>query len=717
VGSMLDVAWGDLIDYVGRDPHTSSILLYVESVGDARSFLSAARQVALNKPIIAIKAGRTEAASKAAVSHTGSLAGSAMIFDAAMERVGVLQVDRIAELFSMAEVLGKQPYPKGNRLTIVTNAGGPGVLATDALVEGGGELADLAPETLAALNEFLPPHWSRGNPIDVLGDGDAERFFRATEIAANDPSSDGLLVVLAPQDMTDPTATARRLAPLAQSFNKPILASWMGGPMMREAVEVLNQASIPTFEYPDTAARAFNYLQRYSANLRNLYETPALVSDDVDDAPGRNAATERIIAAARAGNRTLLTEFESKQLLSAYGIPTVETQIAQTLDEAIAAAERIGYPVVLKLYSLTVTHKTDVGGVELNLKSRDEVRAAYERIESTVSTKLGAPHFQGVTVQQMIRREGYELILGGTLDPQFGPVVMFGLGGQLVEVFRDRSFGLPPLNETLARRMMKQTKIYKALEGVRGKAGVDIKAVEKALIEFARMLVEQPCIKECDINPLLATPNGVVALDARVVLHDSNVNVADLPQPAIRPYPVDYVRNIELNDATPIRLRPIRLEDEPAMVEFHQTLSEETVRRRYFQMMHLSSRTDHDRLVKICYNDYDRELVLVADRHNPQTNRHEIIGVARLSRHWRGPTAEFAILLSDAWQHRGLGTQLLGLLIDVGRQEGIRRLIGQVLPGNPAMRRLCDRLGLRVWHDERDGLTRAELRLDDSDGA
>ncbi len=709
VGSMLDVSWGDLIDYVGRDPHTSSILLYVESVGDARSFLSAARQVALVKPIIVIKAGRTEAASKAAVSHTGSLAGSAMIFDAAMQRVGVLQVDRIADLFSMAEVLGKQPCPKGPRLTIVTNAGGPGVLATDALVEGGGELATLAPATIAALNEFLPPHWSRGNPIDVLGDGDAERFYRATEIAANDPSSDGLLVILAPQDMTDPTATARRLAPLARSFQKPVLASWMGGPMMREAIVLLNQASIPTFDYPDTAARAFNYLQRYSANLRNLYETPSLVSDDIDDAPERKGKAERILAAAREEQRTLLTEVESKELLSVYGIPTVETRRARSVNEALEAATHIGYPVVLKIYSLTVTHKTDVGGVELDLKSPDDVKAAYQRIQSTVTTKLGAQHFQGVSVQPMISREGYELILGGTLDPQFGPVVMFGLGGQLVEVFRDRSFGLPPLNETLANRMMKQTRIYTALQGVRGKAGVDLKAVQKALIEFARMLVERPWIKECDINPLLATPGGVLALDARVVLHDANVDLADLPRPAIRPYPVEHVREVRIDDGTAIRLRPIRLEDEPLMVDFHESLSEDTVHRRYFQLMRLSSRTDHERLIQVCYNDYDREVVLVADYQNPETRRREILGVARLSRAWRGTSAEFSIILRDAWQGRGLGAHLLGLLLEVGRQENVRRFVGQILPGNTGMGRLCDKLGFRMWRDEREGVTRAEL--------
>src|SRR5829696_6183408 len=441
VGSMLDVGWGDLIYYLGDDPKTKSIVAYMESVGDARSFLSAAREVALTKPIIVIKAGRTEAASHAAASHTGSLTGSDEVLDAAFGRSGVLRVDEISDLFDMAETLGKQPRPKGPCLAILTNAGGPGVLATDALIANGGELAGISPETMEALNAFLPAAWSHGNPIDILGDADPERYAKALETAAKDPESDGLLVVLTPQDMTEPTQTAQSLAPYAQGTRKPVLASWMGGAGVAAGTSVLNGAGIPTFDYPDDAARVFTNMWRYSYNLRGIYETPELAADaDVD-----RERAEKIVAGARESGRTILTEFESKALLAAYGIPTVETRVANSAEEAVELAERFGYPVVLKLNSQTVTHKTDVGGVRLNLMDAEEVREAFEEMERSIAENLSPEDFAGATVQPMVSLEGYELIIGSSLDAQFGPVLLFGSGGQLVEVYRDRALALPPL--------------------------------------------------------------------------------------------------------------------------------------------------------------------------------------------------------------------------------------------------------------------------------
>jgi len=451
VGSMLDVSWGDLIDYFGDDPHTRSIVMYMESIGDARAFLSAAREVALNKPIIVMKAGRTEAAAKAAASHTGSLAGSDDVLEAAFRRSGVLRVDRISDLFYMAEVLAKQPRPRGPRLTILTNAGGPAVLATDALISEGGQVAELAPETVRALDDFLPAHWSRQNPIDILGDAGPERYAKAIEIAAKDPNSDGLLVILSPQGMTSPTEIAERLKPYARLDGKPVLASWMGGADVAAGESILNRASIPTFAFPDTAARAFQYMWRYSSNLRSLYETPSYPrhSEEI-----HQARAWEIIEAARGKGREVLTEAESKQVLSAYGIPVTETAVAKSEDEAAELAGRIGYPVVLKLYSETITHKTDVNGVRLDLADEAAVRAAYRGIEHAVRERIEAAAFQGVTVQPMVRSRGYELILGSSLDPQFGPVILFGSGGELVEVLKDRALALPPLNTTLARRLM-----------------------------------------------------------------------------------------------------------------------------------------------------------------------------------------------------------------------------------------------------------------------
>ncbi|HVF99436.1 MAG TPA: acetate--CoA ligase family protein, partial [Chloroflexia bacterium] len=467
LGSMLDVGWGDMIYYLGDDPHTRSIVIYMETIGDARSFLSAAREVALTKPIIVIKPGRTQAAAKAAASHTGSLTGSDEVLAAAFARAGVLRVSTIAELFYMAEVLAKQPLPKGPRLTIVTNAGGPGVLATDALISEGGELADLSDETMQALDEILPAAWSHNNPVDILGDASPERYAESLAIAAKDSNSDGLLVVLTPQAMTDPTATAEQLVPYAKIEGKPVLASWMGGADVEQGARLLNRADVPTFSYPDTAVRMFNYMWRYNYNLRALYETPALPAD-MESATNREQAAH-IIDAARSEGRTLLTEVESKQLLAAYGVPIVETRIARTEEEAVRWADEIGYPIVVKLYSKTITHKTDVGGVQLNLVDSEAVRQAYRAIEEGVREKAGAEHFQGVTVQEMIQWTGYEIIIGSSIDPQFGPVLLFGMGGQLVEVFKDRALGLPPLTTTLARRMMERTHIYEALKGVRGR--------------------------------------------------------------------------------------------------------------------------------------------------------------------------------------------------------------------------------------------------------
>ena len=612
IGSMLDVSWGDLIYYLGEDPRTESILLYMESIGDARSFLSAAREVALTKPIIVIKAGRTMAAAKAAASHTGALAGSDEVLDASFRRCGVLRVNRMADLFYMAEVLSKQLRPKGPRLLIVTNAGGPGVLATDELITKGGELAELSTETLDSLNGILPPQWSRGNPIDILGDAGPDRYARTLEIAAKDPNSDGLLVVLTPQAMTDPTQTAEQLKQYGTASRKPILASWMGGADVTAGENILNRAGIPTFPYPDTAARAFNYMWRYNYNLRSLYETPIL-PEDSEGMPDRRRAGE-ILQKARASGRTLLTESESKQLLAAYGVPTVDTRAAAGEAEALKAAKAIGYPVVLKLLSETVTHKTDVGGVQLDLPDADAVRRAYRAIESAVSEKVGREHFRGVTVQPMIRSDGYEIILGSSVDKGFGPVLLFGAGGQLVEVMKDRALGLPPLNTTLARRMMEQPRIYSALKGVRGRKPVDLACLEQLMVRFSKLVVEQRWVKEIDINPLLVSSERLVALDARVVLHESDLSEEQLPKLAIRPYPTQYVWAWKTKAGEEVEIRPIRSEDEPPMVQFHETLSERSVYLRYFHMIKLSQRVSHERLTRICFNDYDREIALVAER-------------------------------------------------------------------------------------------------------
>jgi acetyltransferase len=703
VGSMLDVNWGDLIYHFGDDPYTSSILIYMESVGDARSFISAAREVALQKPIIIIKPGRTEAARKAAASHTGAITGSDEVFEAAFRRCGVLRVATIAELFDMAEVLGKQPRPKGPRLAVVTNAGGAGVLATDALLSNGAELAQLSVETTEALNKFLPGAWSHQNPVDTLGDAGPETYVKALETVAKDRNCDAVLSILAPQGMTDPENSAVLLSKAAEKMTKPLIASWMGGDRMQVASKLLNEAQIPTFEYPDAAARSFAYMWRYSSNLQALYETPVFTGALPESGPPHVAA---IIAAAQKQDRTILTEYESKQVLAAYEIPTTATRIARDEEEAVRIAEELGYPVVLKLHSATVTHKSDRGGVHLKLRNAAAVRDAFDKIRKSFE-ESGA--FDGVTVQSMVSAFGYELILGSSTDPQFGPVLVFGLGGQLVEVLRDRAHALPPLTTTLARRVMENTDIIQALKGVRGRKAANLAALEELLVRFSELVIENPRIADIEINPLLAGPDVLVALDARVILHPAVISESELPRPAIRPYPSQYISDCTAKDGLRVTVRPIRPDDEPLMVEFHRQLSERSVYLRYFLPLELRFRTSHERLITKCFIDYDREIALVAE-HKDEHGAH-IVGIARLIRHHSGNKAEVALIIADKFQRRGLGTNLLKSIIDVAKREGIAQLYGTMLWENAGMRDLFTKAGFCFSAPEA-GVASASLELE-----
>jgi acetyltransferase len=709
IGSMLDVDWSDLIYYLGDDPHTQSIVIYMETIGNARAFLSAAREVALTKPIIVIKPGRTEGAAKAAASHTGSLTGSDEVLEVAFRRSGVLRVNSIAELFYMAEVLGKQPRPKGPRLTILTNAGGPGVLAADSLITNGGELAKISPETMQAFNELLPAAWSHNNPVDILGDASPERYGKALEIAAKDPNSDGILVILTPQAMTDPTKTAEQLEPYSQSLGKPVIATWMGGNEVAPGEAILNKASIPAFPYPDTAARVFDYMAHYSENLHSLYETPIGVDEETGNTLDRGCA-EETIQNARSAGRTILTEYESKKLLACYGIPTVDTRIATSREEAVNAANAIGYPVVLKLHSETITHKTDVGGVQLNLLNTEDVLKAYASIAKSVSEKVGPEHFLGVTVQPMAKVDGYELILGSSIDPQFGPVLLFGLGGQLVEVFKDRALGLPPLTTTLARRMMERTNIYTALKGVRGRKPVDLVALERLLVRFSQLITEQPWIKELDINPLMASPKNLVALDARVVLFDKETEADKLPKLAIRPYPIQYVSTWTAKDSSKVTIRPILPEDEALLVKFHTVLSDRTVFMRYLQPMMLQQRVVHDRLARICHCDYDREIALVAESKDANEERN-ILGVVRLSKLHGTNEARLSILVGDPYQGIGLGGELVRRAVEVARSEHLTRLTSTLTADNQIMLHLFQKLGFTIEPGSDANLASATIKL------
>jgi len=706
-GSMLDVSWGDLIFYLGDDPNTHAILLYMESIGDPGAFLSAAREVALTKPIVVIKTGRSVLASRAAASHTGALTGADEVMDAAFRRCGVLRVDRISDLFSMAEVLGKQPRPTGPRLMIVTNAGGPGVLATDSLIAAGGELAALSEESSYALNSFLPAHWSHNNPVDILGDAEPERFKRTMEVLSRDRNADGLLVVLAPQGMTNPLPAAEGIVPFAHC-GKPVLASWMGGATVQPAADLLAEKGIPVFSFPDTAARIFTYMWRYTYNLKALYETPVI--DPQQIGPEASEKAGALIGVVIKGGRTLLTEAESKQLLGLYAIPAVATTVAGSEEEAIAAARAHGFPVVVKLNSYTITHKSDVGGVRLDLVSDAQVSAAFREIQAAVSARYGAGHFCGVTVQPMVSKRGIELILGSSTDAQFGPVLLFGAGGVWVEVFGDRAIGLPPLNTTLAQRLMERTRVWKVLQGARGAKFAAPLAMEQLLVRFSDMVVSNPRIKEIDINPLLVYEGGAMALDARVVLHGPEIPDADLPRPAIRPYPVQYIRNIRLQDGIPLLVRPIRPEDEPALTAFHHTLSERSVYHRYSVPLTTATRTAHDRLTRLCFIDYRREMALVVE-HIAGDGTRSITAVGRIAPLSREQTAEIALLISDRFQRRGLGATLLKILIEVAREENVPALAAFILPQNTAMQKLARAAGFVFDDTVAPDMIRAVLRL------
>lgn len=708
VGNMLDVGWGDLIDHLGNDVNTRSIVIYMESIGDARSFLSAAREVALSKPIIVIKAGRSSEGAEASRSHTGAWSGSDQVLNAAFRRCGVLRVEKVADLFYMAEVLARQPRPRGPRLAIISNAGGPGVIATDAAVQFGSKIAQLSETTVAALDEVMPAPWSRSNPVDILGDADPERYARSVEAVAADDNTDGIVVILTNQAVTNPTQTAERLRPLAKLRGKPILATWMGGAGVAAGISILNRAGIPTYPYADSAARAFSYMWQYTYNLQGLYET-ASVATDMASAADREMATE-VIRVARNMNRTLLTWNEAERLLSAYGIPTVENLVATDEDQAVRYARAVGYPVVMKAIRQAVTQETGIGGTQLNLLNSDAVRKAFRTVRSAVVATVGETGFLGVSIQQMIRKPGYEAVLRTRVDPQFGPVILFGASGRLGAALKDYALALPPLTTTLARRMLEQTRIFAAFQGEHGDAPVDLAALEDLIVRFSYLVMEQRWIEQVSIDPVHISADGSVALGARVNLFGPEITEDALPRFAIRPYPRQYIDDWTMRDGTPVLLRPIRPEDEPLIVDFHQTLSDQSIYMRFFHAMKLSQRVAHERMVRICFNDYDREIALVAEHREPETGNVRILGVSRLSKLHGTNESEFSLLVNDAYHGRGLGTELLARLIDIARDEHLSAILADILPENYPMQHVCEKLGF-VLHRE-IGADMVKARLD-----
>ena len=707
IGNMLDVDFGDLIDYFGEDPGTSAIILYMESIREVREFMSAARNFAKTKPIVAYKAGRFAESAKAASSHTGALAGEDAVYDAAMQRAGIVRVFQMDDMFDCAELLARQRLPRGPNLAIITNAGGPGVMATDALIARHGLLAQLSQQTLAKLDEVLPAFWSHGNPIDILGDAAPERFRLSTEAALGDPGVDAVLLILTPQAMTDPTATARAIGELASHSTKPILAAWMGGQTVHAGIRVLNRARVPTYSTAEQAVQAFMYLVSYARNLDILYDTPR--SMPVSFASSRQQL-QGLLRTIPTNSQAILSEITSKTLLAAYEIPVTTPHSAESVDRAIQIAREIGYPVALKIHSPDISHKTEVKGVSLDLYTDEEVRSAFNRIVETARQLRPQAKLEGVTVQRMVRaKEGLELIIGAKKDPTFGAVLMIGLGGITAEVLSDRALGLPPLDERLARRMCESLRSWPLLQGYRGRPGVHLDRLIEVLMRVSYLIADYPQIKELDMNPVLATPEEVTVLDARIVLDQAVLDhpVRPYSHLAIRPYPEEFIMRVQLKDGTPVTLRPIQPADEPLWHEMLATCSEETIHLRFG---YLFKYTTHEMATRYCFVDYDREMAIVAEAGG--NGARQLIGVGRLVADPDHDTAEYAVLVADPWQGRGAGGHLTDYCLEIAKTWGVKRVIAQTLAENSRMLAMFQKRDFHLEHNPDEGLmmVRKDLR-------
>lgn len=684
LGDMADVDFGDMLDYLAADRGTRAILLYIEAVTNARKFMSAARAAARSKPVVAIKTGRHAEGARAAASHTGALAGSDAVLDAAFRRAGILRVYDLEELFDAAETLARGKRPHGDRLAIVTNGGGLGVIATDRLIDQGGHLAELTPETLASLDQVLPVTWSHGNPIDIIGDANGERYGKTLAALKSADEADAVLAINCPTAVASGREAAEAVLGVAPGLGKPLLTSWVGETAAAEARNLFHEAGVPTYATPDQAVRGFMHLVRYRRSQEQLMEMPPSVPDFATDPE----AVRRIAQGALAEGRELLTEPEAKAVLAAYGVPVVPTERAESPEAAARVAAALAMPVALKILSPDITHKSDVGGVMLDLNGTEAVREAARQMLERVRGIQPDARIDGFTVQPMIRRPAaHELILGLTTDPLFGPVILFGQGGVAVERIDDKALALPPLNLALARELMGRTRVFRLLQGYRDRPPAALDRIALTLIQIAQLAGDVAEIQELDINPLLADPLGVVALDARIkVAPASGPPQARL---AIRPYPKELETTVALADGTPIRLRPIRPEDEPVLHEFFKRLEPDDVRLRFFTPLRELSHSFAARLTQI---DYDRAMAIVAF----SGDEREMLGVARISADPDNARAEFAVIVRSDLKGQGLGRLLMLRIIDIARARGIARIEGEILRENTAMQALAQDLGFRI---------------------
>ena len=704
-GASADLDFGEILDYLATDTQTRGILLYIEGIRDARRFMSALRATSRFKPVVMVKVGRYAAGSKAVQSHTGALVGSDAVFDALVRRAGVVRVNTILQLFASARALSTHIKPSGNRLAIVTNGGGPGVMATDLAVELGVRMAELSPATIETLNAVLPPNWSQANPLDIIGDANADRYHAAVDACLADDNVDGVLAMLTPQAMTRPTEAAQAVIEVAKNSSKPVLTCWMGEAQVFEGRRLFKQAGIPYFTTPEPAVEVFSYLSAFYENQRLLMQTPEPLSQQA--APDVEGA-RLIIESALAHGRHLLNEVESKALLAAFHIPIAQTLIARNAMEAMLLAQQIGFPVVMKINSPDITHKSDVNGVRLGLSSGQAVRSAYSEMLADIGRLRPDATLDGIVIEPMVTRShAREVLLGMTSDPVLGPVIVFGAGGVDVEAFRDRAVTLPPLNRYLARDLIQRTRVATLLGAFRNRPPVDMDALENVLLRLSEMVCELPWLAELDINPLLVDEHGALALDARVIIAP-RVPMADrYGHMAIHPYPAHLVTHWQLPSGHNVVIRPIRPEDAELTQGFVKSLSEES---RYFRFMDAVSELSPVALAHLTQIDYSREMALLA--LTEIDGREVELGVARYAINPEGASCEFALVVNDQWQKQGIGHKLMDVLMDVARSKGVKAMEGEVLKTNHPMLKLVEALGFRIEpHPEDDAVRRVSRAL------
>ena len=695
LGSSRDVDFGEALEFMISDPRTESIFLYVESLRDARRFMSALRGAARVKPVLLIKVGRHPEASKAVLSHTGAQVGDDAVFDAAIRRAGVIRLYSLGQLFAAANALFSHFRPRGNRLAIITNGGGPGLMAADRALDLGIPLAQLSDTTMAKLNACLPATWSHGNPIDVLGDADVDRYRSAIKAVLEGPNVDGVLVMLTPQAMTRATDVAKALIEEERSADKPVVTCFMGEEQVGEARKLFEAAGIPTFRTPEPAVELFSHISAYYRNQKLLAQTPASLSQSN---PPSIESARLVIETALNERRKVLNEMESKAILAAFRIPIAQTVVARSATEAMVLAEEIGLPVVMKIDSLDITHKSDVGGVRLNLTSLAAVRTAYQEILEGVRRTHPNASINGIAIEPMvIKRNGRELMVGVRRDPVFGPIITFGEGGTRVEVQKDRAIALPPLNSYLARDLIRSTRVSAYLDEFRNMPPINMEALEMVLLRVSEMVCELPWLKELDINPLIVDEDGAVAVDARIVADNVSPTADRYDHMSIHPYPQHLTTHWTLPDGTDVTIRAIKPEDADLEVNFVRKLSAET---KYFRFMNTMRELPPAMVVRLTQIDYDREMAFVATVANE--GQETEIGVCRYAVNPDGESCEFAVVVADDWQHRGLARRLMGVLIETARNRGLVYMNGVFLANNERMLRFVQSLGFVLSSDPDD---------------